>query len=97
MELKDMPIGIMRNDELLNALLAVWKTQYSITRRIHTSEFAQGYQIGFEEGLDAVAQAAGLAEIFEAGKATYQVKVQAKLKIDLPTNGRQAQIIDFVE
>lgn len=86
MDWPDAPIGMMRRDELLNVLLAVWKTQYSITRRIDASEFAQGYQAGFEEGLDALAQAAGLTDEFEAGQAAHRAKVQVKPAIEISRN-----------
>jgi hypothetical protein len=88
MDWQGVPIGMIRHDELLNALLAIWKTQYSIiaNRRDH-SEFSEGYQLGFEEGLDAVAQIAGLTELFEAGKASHRAKTREKLNLR----------VDFIE
>lgn len=78
MNWQNVPIGIMRRDELLNALLAIWKTQYNITAR-DSSEFSKGYLTGFEEGLDAIAQIAGLLEGFETGKAIHCTKTRENL------------------
>lgn len=77
MDWKNIPSGTMRNDDLLNALLAVWKLQYNNAVR-DSSEFSKGYLMGFEEGLDAIAQIAGLIEGFETGKSGHHAKIRAK-------------------
>lgn len=84
MDWRNVPVGMMRNDELLNALLAVWKLQYNNAAR-DSSEFSKGYLMGFEEGLDAIAQIAGLIEGFETGKSGHHTKIRAKLdsKVEL--------------
>jgi hypothetical protein len=84
MALQNSPIGMIRHDELLNALLAIWKTHKSIVNR-HSSEFSRGYQLGFEEGLDAIAQAAGLIDAFESSKASHLAKYKtgSKSKIEV--------------
>lgn len=79
MDWLNAPIGMIRHDELLNALLALWKTQQSLVSRNETNAFSQGYRAGFEEGLDGIAQIAGLTEMFEAGKANHNAKVKIKL------------------
>lgn len=89
MDWQDVPMGMISHDELLNALLAIWKAHYSSINR-NGDNFSQEYEAGFEEGLDAVAQVAGITEGFEAGKATHRARVKAKLQekveiIDVPT------------
>lgn len=81
MDWLNVPIGMIRHDELLNALLAIWKTQQGMaSQRNGFSEFSQGYQTGFEEGLDAIAQIAGLTEPFETGKANHRARINARLE-----------------
>ena len=84
MDWRNVPIGMIRNDELLNALLAIWKLQYNNVSR-DSSEFSEGYLTGFEEGLNAIAQVAGLIEGFETGKTVHSAKIKAKLnaKVEL--------------
>lgn len=79
MNWQTIPTGTIRYDELLNALLAIWKTQYNAPNR-NPDAFSQGYEAGFEEGLDAVAQIAGIAEEFEAAKTNHRAKIKAKLQ-----------------
>jgi hypothetical protein len=71
-------IGIIRHDELLNALLAIWKTRYNAATRNDLNEVSEIYEIGFEEGLDAIAQIAGLSEEFDSGKALHRSKIKRK-------------------
>ncbi|MCL4298144.1 MAG: hypothetical protein KJ077_20565 [Anaerolineae bacterium] len=73
------PVGMILYDELLNMLLAIWKAQQGLVSKNESNEFSQGYQIGFEEGLDTIAQVAGLNEIFEVGKAAHRAKIRARL------------------
>ena len=93
MDLRNTAIGMIRHDELLNALLAIWKTQNSIVNT-HNSRFSQAYKLGFEEGLDAIAQAAGVAEAFEAGKAVHLAKIKAKLDSELEIIDGQTNFIN---
>ncbi|NIT61143.1 MAG: hypothetical protein GWN00_34545 [Aliifodinibius sp.] len=79
MDWQNDPPGMIRHDELLNALLALWKTQQNIVDQYHQDEFFQMYTLGFEASLDAIAQIAGLTDLFEAGKSTYQAKLKAKI------------------
>ncbi len=72
---RDVPIGMMQNDEILNALLAIWKTQHSNTIR-NTGLPMDEYDVGFEAGLDAVAQVAGLAEVFDNEKTRHRLKTR---------------------
>ena len=73
MDWRTAPIGMVRYDELLNALLAIWRTQYrNVTR--YTGESVASYMAGFEDGLDAIAQNTGLIEEFESGKATIKTQ-----------------------
>lgn len=88
------PIGMIRRDELLNALLAIWKTQYSLTQQNMFNEISPGYQIGFEEGLDSIAQIAGLTEFFEAGKVAHRAKIKAKLNLALEVIDSRATLLD---
>jgi hypothetical protein len=78
MDWRNAPIGMIRYDELLNALLAIWKTQQFASTRNNLDEFSHGFQVGFEEGLDAIAQIAGVSEAFEASKAIYRTKIKAR-------------------
>lgn len=71
-------IGIIRHDELLNALLAIWKTRYNTSARNDLNEKYEIYEIGFEEGLDAIAQIAGLSEEFDLGKSLHRTKIKKK-------------------
>ena len=81
MKWQDTPIGVIRYDELLNALLAIWKTRYSaaMTNQQNQGELSKMHELGFEEGLDAIAQIAGLEDLFEVGKATRRAKIEQKL------------------
>lgn len=79
MDWRNAPIGMIRHDELLNALLALWKTQQSIALHSNFDEFSHGFQAGFEEGLDAIAQIAGLTELFDTSKSRYRAKYQNQL------------------
>lgn len=96
MDWGNSPIGTMRHDELLNALLAIWQTQYNIiASRRDPSEFAEGYETGFEEGLDAIAQVAGLTEYFETGKALCRARMKEKLSVRIEfIDGRPALLSD---
>lgn len=70
MNWQNRPIGMTRHDELLNALVALWKTRCSIS--LQTSDAAALlFEQGFEEGLNAVAQIVGLSSDFEAVKAEH--------------------------
>ena len=72
---RDVPVGLMQNDEILNALLAIWKTQHYNSMR-SAGPPVDDYDAGFEAGLDAIAQAAGLADIFENEKTRYRLKTR---------------------
>ena len=93
MDWRNVPIGMIRHDELLNALLAVWKLQYNNATR-DSSEFSQGYLMGFEEGLNAIAQVAGLIEGFETGKSVHCTKIKAKLNSKIELIDGQVAVID---
>ena len=93
MDWRNVPIGVIRHDELLNALLAIWKIQYNNATR-DASEFSKGYLTGFEEGLDAIAQIAGLLEGFETGKATHCNKIRAKLDSKIELIDGQVVVVD---
>ena len=82
MNWQDEPLGLIQYDDLLNALLAMWKTRYSLANNIHRSQLSEMYELGFEEALDAVAQLAGLTSWFEAGKAEYIGKVKRRQQGD---------------
>ena len=71
--------GTIPRNDLLNALLAIWKVRQGIGKKNDLDEFSQGYETGFEEGLDAVAQVAGIIEEFEAGKDICRAKIKMKL------------------
>lgn len=94
MDWQNAPIGTIRRDELLNALLAIWKTRHSLNTRRHSSEFYEPYELGFEEGLDAIAQMAGLIEEFEAGKAFHRAKIKAKLETRIEIIDSPATLLD---
>lgn len=79
MDSQNSLVGIIRYDELLNILLAIWKTRFNAASRNILDESSLTYEIGFEEGLDAIAQVAGLTEKFEASKAFHRAKVKADL------------------
>jgi|GEM_PF-1832076 len=83
---RDVPIGMMQNDEILNALLAIWKTQHYNSLR-NGGPPGDEYDAGFEAGLDAVAQAAGLSESFDDEKARYRLKTRQQRKL-------QARVIE---
>lgn len=87
MDWRNPPTGAIRRENLLNALLAIWKTRQGTPKRYDLDDFSKGYEVGFEEGLDAIAQIAGLTEDFEAGKAAHQAKIKMKLN-------SQAKLID---
>lgn len=93
MDWRNVPVGMIRNDELLNALLAIWKLQYNNTIR-DSSEFSQGYLTGFEEGLNAIAQVAGLIEGFETGKSIHSAKIKAKLASKVEFIEGQAAVVN---
>lgn len=93
MDWRNVPIGMIRHDELLNALLAIWKLQYSNATR-DSSEFSQGYLTGFEEGLNAIAQVAGLMEGFESGKSVHCTKIREKLDSRVEFIDGQAAVVD---
>lgn len=93
MDWRDAPAGMMRYEELLNALLATWKTQFNISSR-HNSNADRIYEIGFEEGLDAVAQAAGLDDHFEAGKARYRARLRERTAGPVKLVEPRASLID---
>jgi len=94
MDWLNAPIGMIRHDELLNALLAIWKTQHGLASKNDMSEFSEGYQVGFEEGLDAIAQIAGITEAFEAGKAIHRAKIMARLNSRVEVIDTQATLVD---
>lgn len=79
MDKLNAPVGMILYDELLNMLLAIWKAQQGVVIKNELNEFSQGYQVGFEEGLDTIAQVASLTEVFEAGKAIHRAKIRARL------------------
>lgn len=79
MDWRNAPIGMIRHDELLNALMALWKTQQSMALRSNFDEYSHGFQAGFEEGLDAIAQIVGITELFDTGKSSYQAKLRNQL------------------
>lgn len=81
MDWRNAPTGTIRRDELLNALLALWKTQYSLLNNSISDNFVEAYHSGFQQGLEAVAQMAGIAEEFETGKATQQAKIRARIEL----------------
>ena len=93
MDWRNVPLGMIRHDELLNALLAIWKIQYNNTIR-DTTEFSRGYLTGFEEGLDAIAQVAGLMEGFESGKSAHCTKIRAKLASKVELIDGQVAVVD---
>ena len=95
MDWQNIPPGMMQNDELLNALLAVWKLQYNNVLR-DSSEFSRGYLTGFEEGLDAIAQVAGLIEGFESGKSSHYAKIKAKLDSKVEFIEGHVAVVDTV-
>ena len=102
MKWQDTPIGVIRYDELLNALLAIWKTRYSaaMTNQQNQGELSKMHELGFEEGLDAIAQIAGLEDLFEAGKATRRAKIEQKLNERQslnPNTGEQRLLNDRAE
>lgn len=94
MDWLNVPIGMIRYDELLNALLAIWKTRQNTVGRQASDSFVEAYETGFEEGLDAIAQIAGLVEEFEAGKAMHRAKIKAKLRPNVEFIDSQAVLLD---
>ena len=52
------------------------------------------YIVGFEEGLDAIAQIAGLIEEFEAGKAAFRARQKVKFESQVELIDGQAVLID---
>lgn len=78
MQRREMPLGMLRRDDILNALLAIWKSRRTVALR-DPSQFNQDYEIGFEEGLEAIAQFTGLAEEFEVGKAGNTTRTKSRL------------------
>jgi|GEM_PF-3171794 len=62
------PVGMIRHDDLLNVLLAIWKMEYASMAQ-HPSELAKRHLAGVEEALQAVAQVTGLG-----GKSSTQIK-----------------------
>ena len=79
MNWQDIPIGMMQNDELFNALLALWKTRNTIAGTHNRNELTEMYELGFEEGLDAVAQLAGLSELFDKAKHEHRLRLERQL------------------
>ena len=65
------PVGMIRHDDLLNVLLAIWKMEYASLAQ-HPSELAKGHLASVEEALQAVAQVTGLGEVFNADKANHE-------------------------
>lgn len=65
------PDGMIRHDDLLNVLLAIWKMEYASMAQ-HPSGFAKSHLAGVEEALQAVAQVAELGELFNAHKANHE-------------------------
>ena len=76
MNWRDTPIGIIQNDELLNALTALWKARYDMAMRFPNSEAAAIYDQGFVDGLNTVAQVAGIDEFFEDRKQAHMMKAE---------------------
>ena len=93
MDWRDVPAGMMRYEELLNALLAIWKTQFNINSR-HHGNADRIYEIGFEEGLDAVAQAAGLDDHFAAAKARFRNRLREKTEGPVQLVQPRASLVD---
>jgi hypothetical protein len=87
------PIGVIRHDELLNTLLAIWKVRHSSNIQIQ-NDFSEAYETGFEEGLDAIAQAVGIAEEFDIGKAHHRAKIKSKLDAKIEVIDSQVPLID---
>ena len=85
---RDVPIGLMQNREILNALLAIWKTQHHNTIR-NAGPPVDEYEAGFEAGLNAIAQAAGLADVFDNEKTRYRLKTRRQPNL-------QARVIEPV-
>lgn len=94
MDWRNPPIGMIRHDELLNALLALWKTQQSMALRNDFDEYSQGFQAGFEEGLDAVAQIAGLTDTFETSKTLYRAKIKVSLNSRIEIIKNQVSLLE---
>lgn len=90
----DAPIGMIRYDELLNVLLAIWKAQQGPVNKSELNKFSQGYEIGFEEGLNAIAQVAGLSEIFEVSKANHRAKIKSRLNSEVEIIDSQPIYLD---
>ena len=65
------PVGMIRDDDLLNVLLAIWKMEY-VSMAHHPSGFAKSHLAGVEEALQAMAQVTGLGEVFNAQKANHE-------------------------
>ena len=77
MTYQEIPIGMLQNDELFNALMGLWKARTSVPAE---SQGAELYNLGFDAGLDAVAQVAGLSELFNEAKARHQRRLAARLE-----------------
>ena len=93
MEWQTVPMGMMRHDELLNALLAIWKIQHNMACRNGQNHFSGEYLTGFEEALEAVAQATGLSDAFEEGRISHQAGNRAKFE-NLEVVDSQATVLD---
>ena len=65
------PIGIVRKDELLNALIAGWKVGIDALPGISTREDAN-FLRGFEAGLNYVSQITGVSSQFDELKCEYK-------------------------
>ena len=93
MDWQEMPLGMIRQDKLLNALLAIWKTRYSLSNGPHQTEPLRMYELGFTEALDAMAQFSGISEHFEAGKAAHQHQVILKQRSQSQLLENQEQLL----
>jgi hypothetical protein len=62
------PVGMIRDDDLLNVLLAIWKMEY-VSMAHHPSGFAKSHLAGVEEALQAVAQVTGLGGSLQRAKS----------------------------
>ena len=89
------PTGMIRREYLLNTLVAIWRTWYGTTRRQVVDDFSKGYEAGFEESLDAIAQAAGLVDEFDAEKSIYLTKLKKIKSISNVKPDTDTSIIDI--
>lgn len=89
------PTGMIRREYLLNTLVAIWRTWYGTTRRQVADDFSKGYEAGFEDSLDAIAQATGLVDEFEAEKSVYLTKLKKIKSISNVRTNADTSVIDI--